>query len=334
MSRTRSAVARTVIVPLAVAGLLSAAVPGAPASAATRTTTYALPDGVTYPEGVTAHGDVFYVTSTTDGTLLRGTRDSRTLRVFEPGGTDGRTTAIGLEVTRAGDRLVVAGGPTGQAFVYDTRDGRLVAKYSNGRTSGTFLNDVAIAPNGDAYLTDSQDPVLYRIPAAEIAGPATDGTGPTRPLAGFRRFAGTAFAYEQGFNANGIAVTADGRSVVVVQSGTGKLFRVRLAGNPAGRTVTQVDLGGATLTNGDGLERRGDVLYVTRNRNGVISKVKLAADGSRGRLYGQVENGTFRYPTTSAFLGGRLLVVNSQFDKRSAGAAPETPFTVTGIDGL
>ena len=324
MSRARSAVVLSLTAPLALAGLLSTAAPVA--TAATRTTTYAIPGDRVYPEGITAHKDVFYVSSTTDGTLYRGTTRSRTLRVFEPAGTDGRTTAIGLEVTKHGDRLVVAGGPTGRAFVYDTRDGRLVATYTNGRTSGTFINDVAIARNGDAYLTDSRNPVLYRIPAAEIAA----GTGATRPLQVFRDLTGTAFAYTEGFNANGIAVTRDGKSVVVVQSSTGKLFRVVLAGDPARRAVTQVDLGGATVTNGDGLELKGDVLYVTRNRNEVISKVKLSPDGSRGRLYGQITSPTFAFPTTSAFSGNQLLVVNSQFDVRSAGGTPE-PFTVTGL---
>ncbi len=244
--------------------------------------------------------------------------------MFKAGGTDGRTTAIGLEVTRAGDRLVVAGGDTGQVFVYDTRDGRLVQRYTNGRTSGTFLNDVAFAPNGDAFVTDSQNPVLYRVPAAQIAR----GTGATADLQEFVDFTGTPFTYDpKAFNANGITTSTDGKSLLVVQSGSGRLYRVVLAT----RKVTQVDLGGATVMNGDGLERRGDVLYVNRNANGVLSKIKLSADGSRGRLYGQISNGTFRYPTTSAFAGGRLLVVNSQFDKRSPGASPQTPFTVTGI---
>ena len=319
MTRARTAV----LVPLALSGLLAAALPAAQATAAPRTsTTYAVPGELVYPECVTAYNDVFYVTCTTDGTLFRGTTGSRSLRVFEPGGTDGRTTAIGLEVTPKGDRLVVAGGGTGTAYVYDTRDGRLVAKYTNGKAGGTFVNDVALARNGDAYLTDSQSPVLYRIPAAQIAS----GTGATRPLEVFRDFTGTAFAYQAGFNANGIVLTQDGKSVVVVQSGTGKLFRVVLAT----RAVSEVDLGGATLQNGDGLELRGSVLYVNRNRNGVISKVKLAADGSRGRLYGQLSDPTFRYPTTSAFSRNQLLVVNSQFDVRNAGGTPE-PFTVTGI---
>ncbi len=111
-----------------------------------------------------------------------------------------------------------------------------------------------------------------------------------------------------------------------MQSGTGTLFRVVLAT----KKVTQVDLGGKTLKNGDGLELRGDVLYAVRNANGVISKVKLKADGSRGTLYGQVSSPTFRYPTTAAFSGNQLLVVNSQFNVRSAKGTPE-PFTVSGL---
>ncbi|MCW2776573.1 MAG: hypothetical protein JWN17_298 [Frankiales bacterium] len=321
MSRVRTTVlAAALTAPLALTGLLATA----PADAATRTTSYALPGDKTYPEGVTSYGDVFYVTSTTDGSLFRGTTGTRAVKVFKAGGTDGRTTAIGLEVTRKGDRLVVAGGDTGQVHVYDTKDGRLVARYDNGGTAATFLNDVAIAPNGDAYVTDSNRPVLYRIPAAQVA----KGTGSTAvaPLQVFRDFTGTAFQYGDGFNANGIVVTQDGKSLVLVQSSTGKLFRVVLAT----KKVTQVDLGGKTLVNGDGLERRGDVLYAVRNANGVISKVKLAADGSRGTVYGQVSSPTFRYPTTSAFSGDQLLVVNSQFDVRSSGGTP-APFTVTGL---
>ncbi len=144
----------------------------------------------------------------------------------------------------------------------------------------------------------------------------------------FRDFTGTAFRYVEGFNANGITLSPDGRSLLVVQSGTGRLFRVVLAT----KAVTQVDLRGKALVNGDGLELRGDVLYAVRNANGVISKVKLTRDGSRGTLYGQVTNGTFRYPTTAAFSGDQLLVVNSQFDVRSAKGTPR-PFTVSGVTG-
>jgi Cu-Zn family superoxide dismutase len=38
---------------------------------------------------------------------------------------------------------------------------------------------------------------------------------------------------------------------------------------------------------------------------------------------------TFMFPTTAALAKGRLLVVNSQFDKR--GGTPDLPFTVSSV---
>ena len=59
------------------------------------------------------------------------------------------------------------------------------------------------------------------------------------------RFTGTPFAYQAGFNANGIAAAKDGRYLIIVQSGTGKLFRVDVRT----KEVSEVDLGGQTVTN-------------------------------------------------------------------------------------
>ena len=53
------------------------------------------------------------------------------------------------------------------------------------------------------------------------------------------------------FNANGISTTPNGRALLVVQSFTGKLFRV----NPRTGRAGRVRLGGYPLTNGDGLLR-------------------------------------------------------------------------------
>ena len=79
--------------------------------------TYTLPGAAVFPEGVTARGRTFYVSSTTDGTIFRGRLDRPAAEVFLPGNQDGRTTAVGLEAARGW--LFVAGGATGQVFVYD-----------------------------------------------------------------------------------------------------------------------------------------------------------------------------------------------------------------------
>lgn len=80
---------------------------------------YNLPGTGVFPEGITAADDTFYVTSTSDGAVFRGTVGSPDVSVFLPGGADGRTGAAGLDVLDDDDRpdyLVIAGGATGKVW--------------------------------------------------------------------------------------------------------------------------------------------------------------------------------------------------------------------------
>lgn len=297
---------------------------------------YTLPGSGVFPEGITADDDTFYVTSTGDGAVFRGRLGTSELEVFLPGGADGRTGAAGIDVSDGDDgddgdddnggdvddvnRLVIAGGATGKVWVYDSMSGALVGTFANGLgEDATFLNDVLIADNGDAFVTDSRSPALFRIPAEQVRDGAQDG-----PLEVFVDFTGSPFAYGEGFNANGI-VEVDDDALVVAQSSTGNLYRI----DARSKEITQVDLGGTTLTNADGLELDDDTLYVVRNRDGVIARVDLSDDGRSGRVVGEITDASFAYPTTVAATEDRLLVVNSQFDKR--GGEPVEPFTVSSI---
>jgi Cu-Zn family superoxide dismutase len=282
---------------------------------------FALPGDEVYPEGVAFDPafNVFYVGSTTDGTIFRGDLATGDVSVFSPGGADGRATALGMAVNAQG-RLIVAGGPTGMVWVYATANGNLLASFSNGLSEGTFINDVAVAPNGDVYATDSLNPVLYRIPAAQL------GVG--GELEEFVVFTGTALEYVEGFNVNGLVVTLDGLYVIVIQSNTGNLFRVATEDGAA----AQIDTGGADLTAGDGLALAGQTLYVCRNQFEEIVPVELAADFASGVAGVGFTDPTLNFPTTIALVGGRqLLVANSQFDAQQSGD-PELPFTVSLID--
>mgnify|MGYP005991283365 CR=1 FL=1 len=285
---------------------------------------YNLPGSDVFPEGITAADDTFYVTSTSDGAVFRGTVGSPDVSVFLPGGADGRTGAAGIDVTDDDDRadyLVIAGGATGKVWVYDANSGDLVATFGNGLgADATFLNDVAIADNGDAYVTDSRNPALYRIPFEQMTAGTRNGS-----LETFVNFDGTPFVYGEGFNANGIVENDNESALIVVQSSTGNLYRI----DKTSKEVTQVDLGGATLANGDGLEMDDDTLYVVRNRDGLIAQVDLDDDGRTGVVTGEITDASFAYPTTVAAVDDRLLVVNSQFDKR--GEEPVEPFTVSSV---
>lgn len=294
-------------------------VPGAASAAPDTLRTYVLPGPAVFPEGVTVLGGIFYATSTNGGAVYRGDLRHRRAEVFLPAGQRGRTVAVGIKATAT--RLVVAGGDTGLVSVYDRRTGAFVAQFTDDATKNrpTFLNDVAIAPNGDAYVTDSVRPVLYRIPAAELMRKEAG----RQPLTAFRNFTGTPLRYRAGFNVNGIVATSDARFLIVGQSNTGNLYRVRLRD----RQVTKIDLGGATLTNNDGLvllESR--VLYVVRNSPERVVEVRLGAAYGGGQVVSSSGDRQFQTPTTAAVAGDRLLVVNSQF------AGPgRPPFTLTAI---
>src|SRR5687767_13519454 len=89
-------------------------------------TRYVIPGSSVFPEGIAfdQRTQSVFVSSTTNGAIFRGDAGGETLELFLPPGTDGRTTAIGLEVDDDG-HLFVAGGGTGFIFVYDATTGEL-----------------------------------------------------------------------------------------------------------------------------------------------------------------------------------------------------------------
>ena len=112
-----------------------------------------------------------------------------------------------------------------------------------------------------------------------------------------------------GFNANGIETTSNGKWLVIVQSATGKLFRV----DPQTGVAKLIDLGGAVLTNGDGLRFAGSRLYVMQNRLNQIAVVNLNKDLTSGVVERTITDPAFRVPTTIASFGDSLYAVNARF---------------------
>jgi sugar lactone lactonase YvrE len=276
-----------------------------------------IPGDTVFPEGIARSGKTFFVSSTTDGTIFKGnTRSSDPMVPFAAGGAEGRTTATGLTVNRG--RLFVSGASTGKAFVLDAKTGATLKVLDTAPGgSPTFINDVTVA-DGFAYFTDSLRPIIFR------ASTSGDTVGDMEP---WLNLDGTPFAYETGFNANGIVSYDDGRLLVVVQSNTGKLFRI----NTQSKSVTQIDTGDATFPNGDGLVAHGSRLYVVQNALNQITEVKLRHGKRSGRVGKLLKSDLFAFPTTAARDGSRLLVVNSQFDKRGTGLTPVLPFAVAKV---
>jgi Cu-Zn family superoxide dismutase len=280
-------------------------------------TRYVLPGAAVFPEGVAydQRTHTVFVSSTTDGTVFRGDDSDETLAPFLAPGADGRTTAIGLEVNADG-HLFVAGGATGFVFVYDATTGALIARLSGG-SSPTFINDIAVDRDGVAYITDSMSPVIYRV--------APNGAG-GYTIERWLELGGTPIVYVPGFNLNGIEVSSNSRYLFTIQTNTGRIFRIEIATGE----IVEVDVGGALFPNGDGLWMRGNSLYVLQNQQELISEIRLQPNQARGTLVGQTTDPSFMFPTSLVGARGRLLVVNSQFDRRASGT-PVLPFTVSVV---
>lgn len=279
------------VVTLAVASGVAAAAPSYPA-------TIPLPPEF-QPEGIAIRANTFYVGSIPTGAVYRG--DLRTGRgAVLVDGQSGRA-AIGVAVDNR-NRLFVAGGSTGRAFVYNARTGADVATYE---LAQGFINDVVVTRTG-AYFTNSARAELYRIPIGN--GGRLGSTVQTISLT-------APFQLQAGFNANGIDATPNGRWLVIVQSNTGKLFRV----NPTTGATTEIALGAESVPNGDGILLDGKTLYVVQNTNNRIAVIAVNPALTTGRVVTRIADGRFAVPTTIDDLGRRLYAVNAHF-----GAPPAT----------
>ena len=254
------------------------------------------------PEGIASgKGTTLYVGSRANGSVYEADARTGEGEILVPGQA-GRG-AYGLK--RAGKRLYVAGGPTGFAYVYDARTGGNVDAVD---FDGTFVNDVTVTRRA-AYFTDSQKAFIYVYPRGRIAR--------DRRAADHRRL-----RLRAGFNANGIAATANGKRLILVQSSTGKLFTA----DPRTGATTLIDA--PLVTNGDGLLLRGKTLYVVRNTDELVAELRLNRQLTRGTLVDELTDPDFDVPTTIAALGRRLYVVNARF---TTTPEPDTTYDVVKV---
>lgn len=258
----------------------------------------ALPVGF-QPEGIAIGGSRVYSGSRVTGDIYVANLRTGKGR-FLAKGTG--TPSLGLKVD--GRRLWVAGGSGGDARVIDTKTGRVRAsvELTDAPVGQTFVNDEVLAGRY-VWFTDSLQAQLYRV----------DQRHPSRavktvPLSGD-------WIQTPGVNnANGITRTPDGKALLVVKSNTGQLFRVDARGR-----ATLVDLGGAALTNGDGLLLRGRTLYAVQNRLNRVAVVKLNERGTAGRVQRTITSPAFDVPSTVARSGRYLYLPNARFGAENPG---------------
>lgn len=282
---------------------------------------YSLPGDQLFPEGIALNPatGIFYVGSTTNGDVVQVNVKTGAASLFAPGASQNRLDCRGMK-TDARNRLWICGGAENKIHVLNP-DGSLLKTWdTKALFNSGFINDCVVDADY-VYFTDSRVQKVYR---AAVSG-ATPGE-----VEEWLAFTDQQLPYGAGFNANGAALTADGRYLIIVISNSGKLFRI----DRSSKAVTEITLN-QPVTAGDGLWLTGNKLYVSRNSMGQIFPVLLNESYSQG-VVGTGFGSNLKFNTTIARADTYFLVVNSQLNLRPGGttpppALPTLPFTVSRV---
>lgn len=249
--------------------------------------------GATSAEGIaTGSGSTFYAGDLFSGDIFRGDLRSGEVATFIDA-VSGRM-ALGLKADLRHGLLFVAGGFTGQGYVYDLGTGADLGSFQ----LGVFINDVVVTKDA-AWFTDTALPHLYRVPigaGGSLGSPSTLlMTGPA---------ANNSFD----FNVNGITATPDGKTLIVAHSGLGSLFTVD-PNTGASALIEDVEVPFV-----DGILLESGRIYAVQNFLNQIAEINVTADLSSGTVENVITSPFFQVPTTVARHGNRLAAVNGKFD--------------------
>jgi sugar lactone lactonase YvrE len=279
---------------IGVFGLVMVTGIAAPAAAAPATDVIVLP-GARSAEGIAVgRGATFYAGDLFGGDIFRGDLQRGTVErlVDAPNGQ----MAVGLKVDDPSGLLFVAGGFSGQGYVYDAATGAAVATYQFGTPGQSIINDVVITQDG-AWFTDSQQAKLYFVPISPTGLPGDFSvlalTGPASDISGE-------------FNLKGITATPNGHTLIVAHSSTAALYTV----DPVtGASATLV-----SLPDPDGILYEAGRLWVAQPFQNTVTRLRLSPDLTSGVIDKVITSDLFQTPTTVAIHGSRLAVVNAKFD--------------------
>lgn len=251
------------------------------------------------PEGIVkGYGDTVYVGSLASGSIFQVDLSSGEgeILVDNEGGV-----AVGLTYDKRTNYIYVAGGASGTINVYDGADGQLKKSYILSDENG-FINDGIITKKA-AYFTNSKVSEFYRIPLN------SSGKLPDQNQIETIKLSENIDFIEGSFNSNGIETTPDGKNLIIVNSTTGKLFKV----NPLTGEGREIIISNGNVQQGDGLLRRANRLFVVQNRANQIAEIILDKKCQYAEISRIITNPLFRVPTTITRVKDELFAINARF---------------------
>jgi sugar lactone lactonase YvrE len=267
-----------------------------PATASRPAPVIVLP-GASSAEGIAGgRGATFFAGDLFRGDIFRGNFQRGTANLFIDA-PDGRQ-ATGMALDPARRLLFVAGGFTGQAYVYDTRTRATVANYQFAVPQASVINDVAVTKRG-AWFTDSKQAKLFFVPVSRAGTP--------RPSFRTLELSGPAADTSGEFNLNGIRATNGGKTLIVAHSANGTLHTVNT------RTGKSATIAGISVPGVDGIVLKGRRLWAVQNSNRV-TRIRLTPRLRAGVVERVITSERFQVPSTATRHGRWLAVVNAKFD--------------------
>lgn len=252
------------------------------------------------PEGITTDGKgTLYISSIFHKKIVKVAPDGR-VTDFVKEGQDGLLGVLGLKYDRQDGTLWAASERSGQAALFHFgASGNTISKFVPSSGGKHLFNDIALASNGDVFVTDSEDGSVYTLPHGSSKLVRLDLHGRIYP--------------------NGIELSSDEGTLFVAHA-YGIVAMNRNSGSvtdlaaPKDVSVAQID--GMSLWNGS--------LIAIQNGFGSnrIVQLRLAPDGKSivsGKLL-EFRSQNLELPTTGTVHQGTFYyMVNTQIDHEDDG---------------